>query len=91
MSPQLEPAAGTSACPWPADKVERWPIERLIPYANNLRLHSEADFDKIAAIVEWGGTIRCWPMSGQSYDERADRQRHNQSGADYGTKSLPRE
>jgi hypothetical protein len=22
--------------PWPADRVERWPIERLMPYANNL-------------------------------------------------------
>jgi hypothetical protein len=42
-SPQLEPAAGTPACPWPADHVEHWPIERLISYANNPRLHSEAD------------------------------------------------
>ena len=24
---------------WPADKVERWPIERLIPYAKNVRTH----------------------------------------------------
>jgi hypothetical protein len=56
LSPQLEPAAGTSACPWPADKVERWPIERLIPYANHLRVHSEADLGKIA-VVEWGATI----------------------------------
>jgi hypothetical protein len=23
--------------PWPADKVERWAIERLIPYARNAR------------------------------------------------------
>ena len=35
--------------PWPADRVERWPIERLIPYANNARLHSEADLDKLSA------------------------------------------
>jgi hypothetical protein len=34
---------------WPADRVERWPFERLIPYANNPRSHSEADLDKIAA------------------------------------------
>jgi hypothetical protein len=40
-----------------ADRVERWPIERLIPYANNPRLHSEADLDKIAASIdEWGWT-----------------------------------
>lgn len=27
---------------WPADRVERWPIDRLIPYAKNSRTHSEA-------------------------------------------------
>jgi hypothetical protein len=47
------------ARPWPADRVERWPIERLTPYANNARLHSAADLDKIAAsIVKWGWTNR---------------------------------
>jgi DNA modification methylase len=47
----------SSTPPWPADRVERWPIERLIPYANNPRLHSEADLDKIAASIdEWGWT-----------------------------------
>ena len=44
--------------PWPADRVERWPIERLIPYANNARLHSEADLDKLAAAIrKWGWTM----------------------------------
>jgi hypothetical protein len=43
--------------PWPAERIERWPIERLIPYANNARLHSEADLDKIAAAIrKWGWT-----------------------------------
>src|ERR1700732_1957575 len=43
--------------PWPADRLERWPIERLIPYANNARLHSEADLDKLAAAIrKWGWT-----------------------------------
>jgi ParB-like chromosome segregation protein Spo0J len=37
---------------------ERWPIERLIPYANNARLHSAADVDKIAASIrKWGWTL----------------------------------
>ena len=27
---------------WPVDRVERWPIDRLIPYAKNYRTHSEA-------------------------------------------------
>ena len=31
---------------WPADQSERWPIERLIPYANNARVHTEADLAK---------------------------------------------
>jgi hypothetical protein len=34
--------------PWPAEQVERWAIERLTPYADNARLHSEADIDKLA-------------------------------------------
>ena len=51
------PAAPSPARPWPADRVEHWPIERLIPYANNPRLHSEADLDKIgASILRWGWT-----------------------------------
>ena len=42
---------------WPADKVERWPIERLVPYARNARTHSEAQVDQIAASIrEWGWT-----------------------------------
>ena len=28
--------------PWPADKVERWAVERLIPYAKNARTHTDA-------------------------------------------------
>ena len=52
-----EPAALSRTRPWPADRVEHWPIDRLIAYANNPRLHSEADLDKIgASIVKWGWT-----------------------------------
>jgi hypothetical protein len=57
----------TTARPWPADRVERWPIERLIPYANNARLHTAADLDKIAASIrKWGWTMpvqRSWRSS----------------------------
>ena len=58
MSPtQSEPAGARPTRPWPADRVERWPIERLIPYANNARLHTEADLDKLAAAIrKWGWT-----------------------------------
>ena len=58
MNTQLKPADAGPARPWPADNVERWPIERLIPYANNARLHSAADLDKIAASIrKWGWTM----------------------------------
>src|SRR5580704_10887159 len=43
--------------PWPADKVERWAIDRLIPYAKNARTHTDAQVVAIAAsIKEWGWT-----------------------------------
>jgi DNA modification methylase len=42
---------------WPADKVERWPIAKLIPYARNARTHSEEQVSQIAASIrEWGWT-----------------------------------
>jgi DNA modification methylase len=42
---------------WPADRVERRPIEDLIPYANNARTHSDAQVAQIAAsMIEWGWT-----------------------------------
>src|SRR5215813_8277704 len=52
------PATASPTRPWPADRIEYWPIERLIPYANNPRVHSEADLDKIdASIDKWGWTM----------------------------------
>jgi len=49
-------AAGNQR-PWPADKVERWAIDRLIPYAKNARTHTDAQVAAIAAsIKEWGWT-----------------------------------
>ena len=45
------------ARPWPAQRVEFWAIERLIPYGANARLHSETDVEKIAAAIrKWGWT-----------------------------------
>src|ERR1700751_4326515 len=50
-------AAASPTRPWPADRVDQWPIERLIPYANTPRLHSAADVERIAAaILKWGWT-----------------------------------
>jgi DNA modification methylase len=37
--------------------VERWPLERLIPFARNARTHSPAQIDQIASSMrEWGWT-----------------------------------
>lgn len=42
---------------WPADRVERRPIDSLIPYARNSRTHSEEQVAQIAASMrEWGWT-----------------------------------
>src|SRR3954469_977490 len=58
LSTQSESAGAEPARAWPADRVERWPLDRLIPYANNPRSHSEADLDKIAAAIrKWGWTM----------------------------------
>jgi hypothetical protein len=38
--------------PWPADKVERWAIDRLIPYAKNARTHTDAQIAALAASVK---------------------------------------
>ena len=39
----------------PVDRAERWPIERLIPYARNARTHFDAQIAQIAASIrEWG-------------------------------------
>src|ERR1700739_4460083 len=57
ISTTSEPAAAIAARPWPAERVEFWSIERLIPYGANARLHSPTDIDKIAAsILKWGWT-----------------------------------
>jgi len=33
----------------PADKVEKWSIDKLIPYARNSRTHSDEQISQIAA------------------------------------------
>lgn len=42
----------------PADQVERWPLERLIPYARNAKVHTDEQVAQIAASMrEFGWTI----------------------------------
>jgi hypothetical protein len=55
--PYVQERAPARETPWPADKVERWAIDRLIPYANNARTHTDAQIAQIAASMkEWGWT-----------------------------------
>jgi len=43
---------------WPADKVERWPVAKLVPNARNARTHSNEQVTQLAAsIEEFGWTI----------------------------------
>jgi hypothetical protein len=42
------PENSASGPKWPADRVERWPIERLIPDARNARTHSAEQVAQIA-------------------------------------------
>jgi len=43
--------------PWPADRLIKWPIERLVPYARNARTHSDEQVAQVAASIrEWGWT-----------------------------------
>lgn len=43
---------------WPADRVERWPIDDLLPYARNSRTHSDEQVQQLAASIEqFGWTI----------------------------------
>jgi hypothetical protein len=43
---------------WPADKISRWPVDKLVPYARNARTHNEVQVSQIAASIrEWGWTM----------------------------------
>jgi DNA modification methylase len=84
---ESEPARARPTRPWPADRVERWPIERLIPYANNARLHSEADLDKLAAAIrKWGWTV---PVLVDEEGVLLSGHARLSAGANLGFKSIP--
>ena len=40
---------------WLADRIEHWPIDKLLPYVRNARQHSDEQIAQIAAsIAEFG-------------------------------------
>jgi len=51
-------SSGSKQEQWPADKVIRRSVTKLIPYARNARVHSDAQIAEIAASMrEWGFTM----------------------------------
>ena len=71
-------------------------IERLIPYADNARVHSEADIDKLThSLRRWGCTnlVRAPrdQASGPSFDEHAARHNHTPGGTGYGETTFCRQ
>ena len=46
--PSYDKTIGSIKEKWPADKVERISVEKLIPYARNARTHSDAQVAQIA-------------------------------------------
>src|SRR4030088_355796 len=57
QSENLVTAKSAGKASWPPDHVERWPTERLIPFARNARTHSDAQVSQIASSIrEWGWT-----------------------------------
>src|SRR6516165_10715183 len=73
--------------PWPADRVELWPIEKLILYANNPRLHSAADIERIAASIPQMGMDQPGPGGRARRADRRSRQGRRRGAL--GLKSIP--
>ena len=82
--------AGENQRSWPADKVERWAIDRLIPYAKNARTHTGAQIAAIAASVkEWGWTTPVL-VGEDGGGAKARLRAGRQSAGDYGSGWNPR-
>src|SRR5690554_1234806 len=59
-SKRSQGSAASSSVPADPLQVERWPIERLLPYAANARTHSDEQVAQIAgSIAEFGFNVPC--------------------------------
>ena len=68
------PFTGAREGAWPADQVERWPIDRLIPYPNNSRTHSDAQIAQLAASMKelgWTNPVLADEVGGIDAQKRA--------------------
>ena len=93
---QSETGSAKSTRPWLAERIERSAIERLIPYADDARLPSEADIDELAnSLRQWGSTLPVHAVrhraSGQSFDEHAARHNHTSGGTGYAETTVCRQ
>ena len=82
--------------PWPADKVQRWSIDRLIPYGKNARTHSDAQDRRDSrehqgvGLDDAGARGRGrWPDWGPRQDTRRPAARHRRNPRD-GRRGLER-
>ena len=93
---QSETGSAKSTRPWLAERIERSAIERLIPYADDARLRSEAEIDELAnSRRQWESTIPVHAVrhraSGQSFDEHTARHNHTPGGTGYGETTFCRQ
>lgn len=56
---------GTAFTPTMAQRIELWPIERLVPFEGNARTHSPEQLDQIAASIEQFGFTAPLLVDGQ--------------------------
>ena len=55
LAPRRPRAGGGMTAAWFADRIEQWPLAKLLPYARNARVHSDEQVAQIAAsIAEFG-------------------------------------
>jgi hypothetical protein len=84
----LASGAATPIRPWPQDQLEHRSIKRLISYANNARLLSDADLVEITGICRAGkGPVvpaNEHQALSHSFDERANVSEANHLGAAHG-------
>ncbi|NOT39102.1 MAG: site-specific DNA-methyltransferase [Alphaproteobacteria bacterium] len=52
---KAKPKPETARAPWPATNIERWSVDRLKPYGQNARTHTDEDVAKVAASIEQFG------------------------------------
>jgi hypothetical protein len=74
--------AGAREGAWPADQAERWPIDRLIPYAKNSRTHENEKRAAAASVAARVNELSQQPARATSEPSRADQVGTSAAGGD---------